>query len=148
MSLRKLLLTISLAVLVGLAGCTDAKIPGIYRQNIQQGNAIEKSTLAQVKLGMSKRQVRYLLGTPMVVDLFNPDRWDYVYEFIPHGGKVTEKRVTLLFHDDRLAHIGGDVPHSEPGAKDNANATTVVTVPPRKPSSSLFDWLNPFSKSD
>lgn len=144
MPARKALLTVSLAVLVGLAGCTDAKIPGIYRQNIQQGNVINGSMLSQVKLGMSKREVRYLLGTPLVVDLFNPNRWDYVYEFIRHGGKVKEKRVTLLFHDDRLVHIGGDVARTAPGAKDNPNATTVVTVPPRKRHRGFWQSLNPF----
>jgi outer membrane protein assembly factor BamE len=61
-----------LAVSVAAAGC-------VYRPDIQQGNLLKISTIEQVTVGMSRSQVRYLLGTPMVSDPFAPDRWDYVY---------------------------------------------------------------------
>src|SRR5262245_56437250 len=64
---------VSLAVLLA-AGC-------VYRPDVQQGNWIEAKTVDQVQPGMTRTQVRYLMGTPMVPDVFDKDRWDYLYYF-------------------------------------------------------------------
>src|SRR5215813_6374102 len=65
---------LALASALLLCGC-------VYRMNIQQGNFIEAKSLDQLQVGMTRSQVRYLLGTPMVPDAFDNDRWDYLYYF-------------------------------------------------------------------
>ena len=79
----------------------------IYKQNIQQGNAIEQDDLDELYEGMSKRQVLFVLGTPSVMDPFTQDRWDSVQTFSRRGGKMVQRKVTLLFKDDLLTEIIG-----------------------------------------
>jgi len=79
----------------------------IYKQNIQQGNAIEQDDLDELYEGMSKRQVLFVLGTPSVMDPFTQDRWDYVQTFSRRGNKMVQRKVTLLFKDDLLTEIIG-----------------------------------------
>ncbi len=109
-----------------LASCDSFYIPFIspYKLDIRQGNYVTKDMRAQLKLGMSKVQVKFLLGTPMIRDVFHANRWDYVYSF-EHDGKVIERqRLTLFFDNDNLARIDdgsqptGIVPaRAEPQAK-------------------------------
>lgn len=79
----------------------------IYKQNIQQGNAIEQDDLDELYVGMNRRQVLFVLGTPSVQDPFHPDRWDYVQTFSRRGGPMVERTVTLRFKDDLLTEIDG-----------------------------------------
>ncbi len=91
----------SLAALA--AGC-------VYRMEIQQGNYVSQEAAAQLKLGMTKDQVRFVLGTPLLVDIFREDRWDYVYwRRRANSREVEERRFTLLFRDGALNRIEGDV---------------------------------------
>jgi len=85
----------------------------IYKQNIQQGNAIEQDDLDELYEGMNKRQVMFVLGTPSVMDPFHQDRWDYVQTFSRRGSDMVQRTVTLHFEDDLLTEIiGGDDPFS------------------------------------
>ena len=97
-----------------LAGC-------IYRMNIQQGNYLEGKTVAQLQVGMTRSQVRYLLGTPMVPDVFNKDRWDYLYYFkTGHIERPERRHLIVLFKEDKVASFQKDnVPNSDPRAPDN-----------------------------
>ena len=79
----------------------------IYKQNVQQGNAIEQEDLDQVELGMTKKQVAYLLGTPAVSDPFHKDRWDYISLFSRRGGEPVRRLVTLNFEKDVLVATDG-----------------------------------------
>ena len=79
----------------------------IYKQNVQQGNAIEQEDLDQVELGMTKKQVAYLLGTPAVADPFHKDRWDYISLFSRRGGEPVRRLVTLTFENDLLVATDG-----------------------------------------
>jgi outer membrane protein assembly factor BamE len=79
----------------------------IYKQNVQQGNAHEQEDLDQVELGMTKRQVAYLLGTPAIHDPFHQDRWDYISMFSRRGGDPVRRLVTLHFEDDILVATDG-----------------------------------------
>ncbi|MCC6534863.1 MAG: outer membrane protein assembly factor BamE [Burkholderiales bacterium] len=101
-------------------------LPGLvpYRIDIQQGNVVTQDMVAKLKPGMTRQQVRYVLGTPPIVDAFHQDRWDYVY-YLSKGGRVHEhRRLILLFEGDTLKRIEGDVvPAAEgatPGAKQLA----------------------------
>jgi len=105
------LLTLAAALLA--AGC-------VYRMNIQQGNYLEGKTVNELQVGMTRSQVRYLLGTPMVPAVFDRDRWDYVYYF-KHGRvhKPEERHLTVYFKEDKVTRFERDnVPDSAPRSPD------------------------------
>jgi outer membrane protein assembly factor BamE len=108
-SIKKLIASLTLLL---VAACSWVpRIPGItpYKLDIQQGNVVTQDMVAKLKPGMTKSQVRFALGTPLVVDPFHNDRWDYVY-VQQRGGRVTEeRRIVVLFSDDKLLRIDGDV---------------------------------------
>ena len=79
----------------------------IYKQNVQQGNAHEQEDLDQIQLGMTKKQVAYLLGTPAIVDPFHHDRWDYISMLSRRGGEPARRLVTLNFENDVLVAFDG-----------------------------------------
>lgn len=79
----------------------------IYKQNIQQGNALEQEDLDQLEAGMSKNQVAFLLGTPAIQDPFHHDRWDYISSFSRRGGEPVRRLVTLSFENDTLVNFTG-----------------------------------------
>ena len=95
--------SVALALIMGIllvsTGC-------VYRANISQGNIVEEEDLDQVEVGMTRNQVRFLLGTPMVDDPFHRDRWDYVYYIKIGRNDATAKRwVTILFEGDTVSEI-------------------------------------------
>jgi outer membrane protein assembly factor BamE len=94
-----------------LSACGVPRIPGItpYKPEIQQGNYISQELVSQVKPGMSREQVRFLLGTPLLTDIFHADRWDYIYWRETTDGKREQRRVALFFSDGKLARMEGDV---------------------------------------
>jgi outer membrane protein assembly factor BamE (lipoprotein component of BamABCDE complex) len=98
---RNLLIAL-MAVLMLTAGCRL-----IYRQNVQQGNAHEQEDLDQLEMGMTKKQVAYLLGTPAIHDPFHQDRWDYISMFSRRGGEPVRRLVTLTFENDVLVATDG-----------------------------------------
>jgi outer membrane protein assembly factor BamE len=94
-----------------LLGCAIVAFSGcVYRMDIPQGNRIDASLVQQLEIGMSRNQVRFLLGTPAIVDLYRPELWHYVY-FLKTGddGKIEKKRMTLTFSNDLLSKIEGDL---------------------------------------
>ena len=96
---KSLFLAVALTVLAGSSGC-------VYRPNISQGNIVEEEDLDQVKVGMTRNQVRFLLGTPMVADPFHQDRWDYVYYVKIGRNDASAKRwVTILFDGETVEDI-------------------------------------------
>lgn len=108
------------ALLLGLAsGCSGGKI-GPHRIDVQQGNALDQESVARLKPGLSRSQVRFLLGTPLVVDPFRNDRWDYVYLYYKAGSLTEQKRISLFFDGDTLARIEGDLP--QPAGQAPASA--------------------------
>lgn len=112
-----------------------------YRIDVQQGNLVTQKEVATLKRGMTKREVRYLLGTPLVVDPFHTDRWDYFYSLRKgRSNDIKRRRVTLVFDGEELARVEGDVvagldtsfaPTEETGG-------TVVTDPPEQKKKSLW----------
>ncbi|HET7198655.1 MAG TPA: outer membrane protein assembly factor BamE [Burkholderiales bacterium] len=110
---------LALAAPAALAACSSVpRIPGItpYKMDIQQGNYVSQDMVSQLRPGMSREQVRFLLGTPLVADIFHADRWDYVYWREAPDGKREERRVALFFSpDNKLERITGDVVSSAAG---------------------------------
>jgi outer membrane protein assembly factor BamE len=100
----------------------------IYKQNIQQGSAIEQEDLDELYEGMNMRQVLFVLGTPSVMDPFNQDRWDYVQTFSRRGNKMVKRTITLKFDNDLLTDIiGRDDPFRATIDETPGDATEIAT---------------------
>lgn len=104
----KLMLT-SLAFAMGLAALAGCSFPGVYKIDIQQGNVVTQDMIDQLKPGMTRRQVRFIMGNPLIVDTFHANRWDYLYSIQPGGGQRQQERVSLMFNaNDQLIGLNGD----------------------------------------
>jgi outer membrane protein assembly factor BamE len=114
--IRMRLILASLAALLlgtALGGC-------VYRMDVQQGNYLEGKTVDQLQVGMTRTQVRYLLGTPLVPDVFDKDRWDYLYYFRHGRHRANEpRRLEVYFKEDKVTRFERiNVPESAPQAPD------------------------------
>lgn len=117
-----LLAALSVCALSMAAGCT------IYRADVQQGNVLVREQVEQLQVGLSQDQVRYLLGTPILTDMFHADRWDYVYTYRKGRERDAEKRKLSLYFDaeGKLAKWEGDtMPVEQPFAKQGSGKTVV-----------------------
>lgn len=95
---RLVLLALLIAGSVGLGGC--------YVPNVEQGNIVEKELVDKIKTDMSRQQVRYILGSPLVMDVFHRDRWDYYYLFRKGRSPHAERsRITIVFRNDRVVKV-------------------------------------------
>lgn len=102
---------IAAACALFLHACNDVAsldFPGVYKISIVQGNVITQEMVDQLRPGMTKRQVMFVMGSPLVRDPFHQDRWDYVYNFEPGGGTRGGERLTVYFIDDLLVRFEGD----------------------------------------
>ena len=104
MSPRAILLFASL-----VAGCTYVPLITPYKMDVQQGNVVTQEMVARLQPGMTRSQVRFTLGTPLVVDPFRADRWDYVYLYMKRGAVTEQRRIVVVFKDDKLERLEGDV---------------------------------------
>jgi outer membrane protein assembly factor BamE len=83
----------------------------VYRMDIQQGNLLDPEQVDQVEVGMTRSQVRFLLGTPMVIDSFDADRWDYVYSLRRgHSRTVSRRHLVVWFEGDKVARVEEPIP--------------------------------------
>ncbi len=94
-------------VALGLGTLLSGALTGcVYRMNIQQGNFLEPRAVSQLQVGMTRSQVRYLLGTPMVPDAFDKDRWDYLYYLKKGRVRAPEQRhLIVFFQDEKVARF-------------------------------------------
>ena len=101
--LRRLLMASGIAViLLAVSGC-------VYRIDIQQGNLLEEDVIEQIELGMTRSQVQFLLGTPMIADSFHQDRWDYTYYFRRGRSRNVDQRwLIVFFEEDEVVRIDRD----------------------------------------
>lgn len=107
MNYRTKLNTILLAfALLTASGCTY--FPGVYKIDIQQGNVVTQDMIDQLRPGLTKRQVQYVMGTPLIQNTFNQSRWDYVYSLQPGGKARQQESISLYFKDGLLSHFDGD----------------------------------------
>ena len=115
-----------------LAGCSFDSIVGVvdpYRIDVRQGNYVNQDMVSQLKRGMSRDQVRFVLGSPLVVDMFRKDRWDYVYRFKPGSGAAEQRVISVFFVDEQLHHVEGDVVGEGGTSAAAAERSRVVEVP-------------------
>ncbi|ROL76771.1 outer membrane protein assembly factor BamE [Pseudomonas vranovensis] len=103
----KLLLTsLTFVGLLALAGCS---FPGVYKIDIQQGNVVTQDMIDQLRPGMTRRQVRFIMGNPLIQDTFHTNRWDYLYSLQPGGGERQQERMSIFFNEnDQLSSLSGD----------------------------------------
>lgn len=116
--MRKLFLTFVITASSLFSGCA------IYKLDVQQGNVITQEMLDQVELGMTEQKILFLLGSPMLIDPFHPHRWDYIYRLQPGGKQPSQRRITLVFSQDKkLQQVAG-----------NVTLSTRPRTPPKQPS--------------
>lgn len=122
-----------------LQGCGNIPILPVlkpYKIDIQQGNYVTQDMLAKLKPGMTRSQVRFALGTPLIVDPFRTDRWDYAYTYAKAGVLTEQRTVTVVFRDDVLERVEGDVVAganiSQPPPTGNAAAPAAPAAVPEK----------------
>lgn len=113
-------------------------MPFVYRMTVQQGNIITEEMVDELRPGMTKRQVRFLLGTPLLTDFFHSDRWDYTYTIRRRHEPMQIKRLTLFFEDDELARIEGDLRPNLERAETREREDLIVTVPDWEDRRGLF----------
>jgi len=96
--MRKSLFSLSLLTSLTLVSCSTIMnyIPGVYTIDIQQGNIIDQAMIDQLRPGMNKRQVLYIMGSPMLDDVFHKNRWDYLYSDQPEGEDRVQKQISLF----------------------------------------------------
>lgn len=95
-------------ILTACGGIGSMDFPGVYKIGIPQGNIITQEMVDQLRPGMTKRQVIFVMGTPLVRDPFHQDRWDYIYSYQPGGGERGQERITVFFENDQLTRFTGD----------------------------------------
>lgn len=100
-----------------LGGCSVDRLPFVYKPDVHQGTILSQDALDQLRPGMSRRQVQFVLGSPPLVDPFHPDRWDYIEAVKPGGGKLRQQRVSVYFENDRLVGVDGDLLPQDPALR-------------------------------
>jgi len=103
--IRICLIASVLALTASISACSTLRFPGVFRIDIGQGNIISEGAREKLKLGMTPRQVEYVLGSPVIKDPLHPGRWDYVYNYESGKGGFVENRLTLYFDSERLQKI-------------------------------------------
>ncbi len=125
---RFLLLLPFLAACSGAPVITSVLTP--YRIDVRQGNYVTQEMVVQLKPGLSREQVRFILGSPLVADMFHADRWDYVYTFKQGHGEAQQRTLTVFFQDNKLARVAGDVVAEDASrAEAPRPATQVIDIP-------------------
>ncbi|NMG27463.1 outer membrane protein assembly factor BamE [Aromatoleum evansii] len=110
--MRALILPAVVAVAGLVAGCSFTSLAdrlNPHRVDVRQGNYVDQEMVARLKKGMTREQVRFALGTPLVTDVFHADRWDYVYIFRPGRGEPQQRVLSVFFVGDKLERVSGDV---------------------------------------
>jgi outer membrane protein assembly factor BamE len=95
------------ALCASLAGCI---FPGVFRIDVAQGNIVTEKMVAQLKPGMTREQVLYVMGTPIIQDTLHPDRWDYVYSISRAGTTPELYHVKLIFEGNKFVSVEGQPP--------------------------------------
>ena len=152
-------LVISFIFLIFLSACTKSfdggyEVPLLYKIDIQQGNVIEQDMLDRLKPGMDMNQVKFIMGTPVIVDPFHNNRWEYLYTYQKGGAIREQRRITLHFEDEKLEQITGDIIPSD-GSRDGNQIVEAeaVVVPTRDDQEKgffgrLFDAVNPLGDDE
>ncbi|MBI3150183.1 MAG: outer membrane protein assembly factor BamE [Betaproteobacteria bacterium] len=133
-----------------LSGCSWAPSLGVHKIDINQGNHLTQDMVEKLKAGQTRQQVRAILGTPLLADIYHANRWDYVYEYRYQGKLVAHRNFSVHFADDKVARWEGDEQPISPAllnrqtqAANAAEKQGEASVVPAEPGffSRLWDWL-------
>ena len=141
--MKTIALLFAVATPFSLTGCETimSNLPGVYTIDIQQGNMIDQSMIDQLRPNMTKRQVLYIMGSPMLADTFHEKRWDYLYANQPGGEARAQKRVSLFFNGDSLVGVQGDFrPSVQPVVKASTEMT--VDIPKRELDTTMWEKVS------
>ncbi len=147
--------------LVFLSACSknfdgSYKVPLLYKLDVQQGNVIEQEMLDRLKPGMEKNQVKFIMGTPVIVDPFHNNRWEYIFSFQKSGGVREQRHITLHFDEDKqkLTHITGDIVTADGSRDVNEIIEADAVVVPKSNNEEkgffgrLVNAINPFDDDE
>lgn len=121
--MRVLLLSL---ILLGLGGCQI-----IYKLPTRQGNVIEQRDLNKLKPGMTREQVKFVMGTPLAATPFRSDRWDYVGYYKSPRGEISQRTVSIFFEGDQLARLEGAEPADDDSDLSKPDADAVIKADAR-----------------
>ncbi|MEH6450443.1 MAG: outer membrane protein assembly factor BamE [Oleispira sp.] len=102
-----------LTVLLSFLFISACSIPKVYKLTVQQGNIVTQDMIDELKTGMTKRQVAYVMGTPLIRSPYQQNRWDYLYTLERRDKVVKDYQVTVFFNDELYTHFEGEVPQEE-----------------------------------
>ena len=147
--MSKLLPLFTLLGAVFLSSCTTIAehFPGVYAIDVNQGNIIDQDMINQLRPNMNKRQVLFIMGSPMLVDVFHKKRWEYIYSEQKGGEARLQSRISLFFDQDNLVSVQGDFKPSE-FAVVRPSLDTTVDVPKRPDDKTVFGEIANFFSSD
>lgn len=128
--MKKILILILLPIALLLGGCSNwENISLVHVPDIEQGNIVTPEMVALLQPGMSKRQVRFALGSPMLMDVFHDQRWDYPLSIKRRNEPPEIKRLSVYFADDSLSHYTGDIEPAENVESSLEKREILVSVP-------------------
>jgi len=147
--MRKPIYLLLLLSSISFTGCSSIlnNLPGVYSLDIQQGNIINQEMIDQLRPKMTKRQVLYIMGSSMLIDVFHQKRWDYLYSEQPGGEHRKQKRLSLFFDGDELIGVQGDFRPSTLPVIRESNETT-VDVPARDLDKTLWEKITRLFSDD
>lgn len=108
-TMHNILKFLTLMMMVTVVGCAGERTIKPFKLEIQQGNVVTSEMLLKLRPGMTKSQVQFILGTPLLIDSFHTNRWDYFYQLRKQGEIVSQRRVILDFDGEALVRVRGDV---------------------------------------
>ena len=100
---------LSLSITLSLSACSGIGFPGVYKIFVEQGNIVTAEMVEELKPDMTRRQVQFVLGTPIIEDTFNADRWDYVHVIRLGNENLSRSQLTVVFEGDVLVDVKGDL---------------------------------------
>lgn len=130
----RFLLALLIVTAALLNGCSYLKYPDIHKVTVQQGNIVNQEMVDQLRPGMTRSQVRYILGTSMLMDTFDQDRWDYYYSIKAPGQTELREKISVFFDGNKLTHFSGDylpssLMPSEAGDTKNTDSVEAKALP-------------------
>ncbi len=127
--MKKILIFI-LVILPLLSACTSwEELSLVHSPDIEQGNIVTPEMVALLQPGMSQRQVRFALGTPMLIDVFHEERWDYLFSIKQRNEPLEIKRFSVYFNGDYMSRYTGDIPPAENVVSQQEKRELIVSVP-------------------
>ena len=102
-----------LTILLSFIFISACSIPKVYKLTVQQGNIVTQDMIDELKVGMTQRQVAYVMGTPLIRSPYQQDRWDYLYTLERRDKVVKKYQITVFFSDELYTHYEGEVPQEE-----------------------------------